>query len=194
MTTHDEDPGTCPDCGEAFELVRPGKSQPTCDCANICPDCGSTRRHFAVGDISRNKGGILCPVCDADAPRHDTTNDDAPIAGYGLMVNLAGAMIWVTRGTFDNIEVEVNPTEAGAFEKLRIWGSGIVAPVVRARDAFTYHRQDWSGLERTREQLVHDQRYETFEEAVARPLEAVAGLIIAIPKERPNQREDADRA
>lgn len=28
----DEDPGTCPMCNAPFELVRPGKSQPTCGC------------------------------------------------------------------------------------------------------------------------------------------------------------------
>jgi hypothetical protein len=27
-----EDPGTCSRCGEPFDLVRPGKSQPTCEC------------------------------------------------------------------------------------------------------------------------------------------------------------------
>jgi hypothetical protein len=33
-----EDPGTCVKCGEPFELVRPGKSQPTCDCWNTETD------------------------------------------------------------------------------------------------------------------------------------------------------------
>ena len=28
----DEDPGECPICQKPWELVRPGKSQPTCDC------------------------------------------------------------------------------------------------------------------------------------------------------------------
>lgn len=27
-----EDPGTCPYCNEKWEWVRPGKSQPICDC------------------------------------------------------------------------------------------------------------------------------------------------------------------
>jgi hypothetical protein len=27
-----EDPGACPYCDTAFEFVRPGKSQPNCDC------------------------------------------------------------------------------------------------------------------------------------------------------------------
>ncbi len=29
---YEEDPGSCPYCGEEYELVRPGKSQPVCDC------------------------------------------------------------------------------------------------------------------------------------------------------------------
>lgn len=42
----DEDPGHCLTCGKAYELVRPGKSQPTCECDDApkpeaCP-CGST--------------------------------------------------------------------------------------------------------------------------------------------------------
>lgn len=28
----DEDPGSCVTCGQPWELLRPGKSQPTCDC------------------------------------------------------------------------------------------------------------------------------------------------------------------
>lgn len=28
----EEDPGRCARCGEPFELIRPGKSQPTCRC------------------------------------------------------------------------------------------------------------------------------------------------------------------
>jgi hypothetical protein len=28
----DKDPGKCARCGEPFEHVRPGKSQPTCHC------------------------------------------------------------------------------------------------------------------------------------------------------------------
>lgn len=30
-----EDPGTCTRCGEPFELVRPGKAQPTCACWEV---------------------------------------------------------------------------------------------------------------------------------------------------------------
>ena len=33
---YDMDPGRCPDCGEAFQWVRPGKSQSQCDCWRTC--------------------------------------------------------------------------------------------------------------------------------------------------------------
>jgi predicted nucleic acid-binding Zn ribbon protein len=56
----------CDECGSPFEVVRPGKSQPTCDCQDACPNCGTMRRHFAVGEIARLRSGFLCPVCDAD--------------------------------------------------------------------------------------------------------------------------------
>lgn len=32
MDDEQEDPGACPYCGESFQIVRPGKSQPNCDC------------------------------------------------------------------------------------------------------------------------------------------------------------------
>lgn len=59
--------GVCAECGAPHERVRPGKTQPTCDCADLCVfDCGTKRQHFSVGEISRNLGGFLCPKCDAD--------------------------------------------------------------------------------------------------------------------------------
>ena len=62
----DEDPGTCPECGEAWELVRPGKSQPVCDCQDKCPDCGLMRRHFSQGEVARRMSGFLCANCDCE--------------------------------------------------------------------------------------------------------------------------------
>ncbi len=56
----------CNECGAPFEIVRPGKYQPTCDCQDKCETCGSMRRHFAQGEIARRLSGFLCPVCDAD--------------------------------------------------------------------------------------------------------------------------------
>lgn len=63
-----EDAGECIECGKPWELVRPGKSQPTCDCQDKCDTCGAMRRHFAAGEISERMSGFLCPVCDADEP------------------------------------------------------------------------------------------------------------------------------
>lgn len=58
---------TCSDCGKPHEVVRPGKTQPTCECAEYCTfGCGTKRQHYAVGEISKNMGGLLCPVCDKD--------------------------------------------------------------------------------------------------------------------------------
>ena len=34
----DEDPGACADCGAPHELVRPGKTQPTCECGTSQPE------------------------------------------------------------------------------------------------------------------------------------------------------------
>jgi hypothetical protein len=59
--------GCCYECGAPIERVRPGKTQPTCDCQDKCPECGTMRRHFTVGEIARNLGGFLCPKCDADS-------------------------------------------------------------------------------------------------------------------------------
>lgn len=35
MDWANEDPGECARCGHPFEWVRPGKSQPTCDCWEV---------------------------------------------------------------------------------------------------------------------------------------------------------------
>lgn len=36
-TVADDPRSWCPDCGAEDELVRPGKTQPTCDCHEHCP-------------------------------------------------------------------------------------------------------------------------------------------------------------
>jgi hypothetical protein len=61
----DHDPGSCPECKKKLEWVRPGKSQPTCDCQDKCPTCGTMRRHFAFGELRERIAGFLCPKCDA---------------------------------------------------------------------------------------------------------------------------------
>ena len=61
----DEDPGTCTECGEPFELVRPGKSQPTCDCWRKCDHCGQKRVEYHGEPDPRwpNVSGYFCSDC-----------------------------------------------------------------------------------------------------------------------------------
>jgi len=60
--------GDCEECGAPFERVRPGKTQPTCDCPDRCANegCNEMRGQYSAGEIARNMSGFLCPVCDAD--------------------------------------------------------------------------------------------------------------------------------
>jgi hypothetical protein len=57
----DEDPGSCPWCDTKWEWVRPGKSQPLCDCNDFC------RAHeLPVRCEWRSQGnpqGFVCPAC-----------------------------------------------------------------------------------------------------------------------------------
>lgn len=56
---------TCEDCGAFYELVRPGKSQPTCDCHLICPEHG-VREEYRSAPSGHVGGGIfgwVCPEC-----------------------------------------------------------------------------------------------------------------------------------
>ena len=70
MKWADEDAGTCPECDATRELVRPGKSQATCDCQDKCPDCGMMRSLFSPGEVAKNMSGFLCPNCDSDDDKH----------------------------------------------------------------------------------------------------------------------------
>lgn len=54
----------CPNCERPHETIRPGKTQPTCDCDDYCEECGTKMGHYALGEISENEAGWLCPVCD----------------------------------------------------------------------------------------------------------------------------------
>lgn len=60
----DEDPGCCEVCGAPRELVRPGKSQPTCDCHLKCPRCGKIKEYFeGTHPEFPNVHAWLCPDC-----------------------------------------------------------------------------------------------------------------------------------
>lgn len=71
----DEGPGRCPECDASWKWVRPGKSQPTCDCQDKCGLCGTMRGYFSVGEIAKNVGGFLCPKCDADDVARETIEE-----------------------------------------------------------------------------------------------------------------------
>jgi len=57
----DDDPGSCGWCGEPYEHVRPGKSQPTCECHWLCrAHEPPVRMEYRT---SGNPQGYVCPVC-----------------------------------------------------------------------------------------------------------------------------------
>ena len=64
-----EDPGTCVVCGKEYEIVRPGKEQPTCDCHLRCP-CGRMKSWYAVTEhpTDPKSSGYLCPACGMVGP------------------------------------------------------------------------------------------------------------------------------
>jgi hypothetical protein len=77
MSEQDEDPiafpeeeeASCSICGKEYEIVRPGKSQPTCNCHLRCP-CGRMKSYYEVGThpTEQNVGGYLCPSCGVAGP------------------------------------------------------------------------------------------------------------------------------
>jgi hypothetical protein len=71
MKSTQEDPGVCPECDAPWELVRPGKSQPTCTCQDKCYDCGMMRSHFSPGEVAERMSGFLCPNCDSDENKRE---------------------------------------------------------------------------------------------------------------------------
>jgi hypothetical protein len=62
----DEDPGTCTKCGAPFELVRPGKSQPTCRCWHE-PDDADCSGKAACNHVWTRTGSdtLFCFGCQA---------------------------------------------------------------------------------------------------------------------------------
>lgn len=61
-----EDPGYCITCKKPWELVRPGKSQPTCNCDNICRYCGKEKETFTDSNPNPNwpnHYGVYCREC-----------------------------------------------------------------------------------------------------------------------------------
>ena len=60
-----EEESYCPTCGTPWELVRPGKSQPTCICHLICDICGGrvTNHHWGEDPDHPNMAGEWCNHC-----------------------------------------------------------------------------------------------------------------------------------
>lgn len=56
---------SCGVCGEPHEMVRPGKTQPTCICDSICDICGGRKSFFSVGEdkLYPNMTGEWCSSC-----------------------------------------------------------------------------------------------------------------------------------
>jgi len=60
------DPGTCSDCGEKWEWVRPGKSQPICDCHETCPIHGRNKIVYHEEGEFKNISGYFCGDCERE--------------------------------------------------------------------------------------------------------------------------------
>lgn len=55
---------TCPDCGEPHQIVRPGKTEPTCSCDRICFQCGDEIKYHSSPDPRWPKfSGYFCETC-----------------------------------------------------------------------------------------------------------------------------------
>ena len=59
------DPGSCPICGEKWQWVRPGKSQPVCECQDYCSIHKDVKQTYhSEGDYpDRNCFGWYCEEC-----------------------------------------------------------------------------------------------------------------------------------
>jgi hypothetical protein len=71
-------PGHCPDCGKAWQWVRPGKSQPNCDCHYTCHICHVEFEYF--DDSNRhptwpNFMGAYCRYCGPFPGKFKTLED-----------------------------------------------------------------------------------------------------------------------
>jgi len=71
-----EDPGSCPHCGARFDPVRPGKSQPSCDCQDYCRLHEPPVRldYRSAGKIQ----GWVCPACWPESSDESPARPSAP--------------------------------------------------------------------------------------------------------------------
>jgi len=63
--SHKIEEAECPECGAPHEVVRPGKTQPTCICHLICDACGGRIVYHSHGENPKypNMGGEWCEKC-----------------------------------------------------------------------------------------------------------------------------------
>lgn len=75
-----EDPGTCPHCGEPWQWVRPGKSQPVCDCHESCPYHGPNKMVYHPPGEFENISGYFCADCERERRNMSAgSRDSAPM-------------------------------------------------------------------------------------------------------------------
>lgn len=53
----------CVDCGAKHVIVRPGKTQPSCDCENICKCGNRIEYHYESNSKWPNFFGYYCSKC-----------------------------------------------------------------------------------------------------------------------------------
>lgn len=55
---------SCGECGEPHQPVRPGKTQPSCDCADLCRACGG-RKEYHLEPLPEwpQVSGYFCGAC-----------------------------------------------------------------------------------------------------------------------------------
>jgi len=87
-----EEPSQCSVCGEDYEIVRPGKEQPVCQCHMRCP-CGRMKRWFNVEEhpTDPKHGGYLCPNCGILGPSE--TVEEKSIVGKPAEENGGGPVL-----------------------------------------------------------------------------------------------------
>ncbi len=68
---HEEDPGRCPECAIPWEHVRPGKSQPVCECWRQCATHGpESITYYGDWEVPGNISGYICWQCQyPDIPK-----------------------------------------------------------------------------------------------------------------------------
>lgn len=62
----DENQAWCPDCGLKHEIVRPGKTQPICDCHQTCIYHGRNKIVYHSPGEFKQMSGYFCGDCERE--------------------------------------------------------------------------------------------------------------------------------